>query len=261
MSIHGIIFDMGWTLMEFTGDFSATEKEGAQDLNRFLQEQGFDADGAAVFESYREEMIALWQLGESLNYEYPARLAMLRALRRYLSRDDAARIAHSALAVTYDSMMPKWQLYPDTISTLTTLRDAGYRLGCISNTNDGAMVWRMVDRGGLRPWLSPIYTSEEIGLRKPHPYLFQMVLDDWGMRPEEVIMVGDTLNADVLGAHNAGMRGIWVDRRAGSPWSDNEDSKSHIIPDATIEQLAELPDLLNGDWGRSQILPRRREGR
>jgi putative hydrolase of the HAD superfamily len=128
------------------------------------------------------------------------------------------------------------------------LRDAGYRLGCISNTNDGTLVWRMVDQGGLREWLAPIYTSEELGLRKPHPYPFRLVLQEWGMRPKEVIMVGDTLNADILGAQNAGMRGVWIDRRSGSPWSNNEESKDRITPDATIEQLSELPELLDGDW-------------
>ena len=62
-------------------------------------------------------------------------------------------------------------------------------------------------------------------------------------------MVGDTLNADVLGAHTVGMRGVWVDRGPTNPWSNNKESK-HIVPDATIQQLAELPALLNADWGR-----------
>jgi FMN phosphatase YigB (HAD superfamily) len=75
-----------------------------------------------------------------------------------------------------------------------------------------------------------------------------MLLDDWALPPGEVIMVGDTLNADVLGAHNVGMRGIWIDRGRTNPWSNNEGSRQ-IVPDATIKQLAELPGLLDGDWG------------
>jgi putative hydrolase of the HAD superfamily len=174
---------------------------------------------------------------------------MLRALRRHLNREDAARLARGALTASFESLLPHWQLYPDTISTLTTLREAGYRLGCISNTNDGAHVQRLLDRSGLRHWLAPIYTSEAIGLRKPHPDIFQMVLDDWEIPPKEAVMVGDTLNADVLGAHNADMRGIWIRRELGSPWSNNEEAQDNIKPDARIEQLAELPELLNSDWG------------
>lgn len=246
MTIRGIIFDLGWTLLDFTADIPATEGERARDLATFLQGNGFDLDGADVFGSYRQEMHVLWQAGTALNYEYPARLAMLRALRLYLEHGDAARLATDAVAASFDSIIPLWQPYADTYDTLAALRDAGYRLGCISNTNDGAHVARLLDRNGLRPWLSPIYTSEEIGLRKPHPAIFRMLLDAWGMPSEEVVMVGDTLDADVLGAHNAGMRGIWVDRGLVNPWSDNEASKGRVLPDATIRQLAELPDLLIG---------------
>jgi HAD superfamily hydrolase (TIGR01662 family) len=245
LTICGIIFDLGWTLLDFAGDISTSHTQRGVDLDRFLRDQGFDVDGPAIFATYRQEMATLWEVGRPYNYEYPARLAMLRALRRYLGQNDAARLARDALAVSFDSVIPQWQLYPDTVGTLTLLREAGYRLGCVSNTNDGAHVQRMVDHCGLRPWLSPIYTSEEIGLRKPHPYLFELVLSDWDMSPNQVIMVGDTLDADVLGAHNVGMRGVWIDRGHVNPWSRNEDSIAHIVPDATIKQLGELPDLLN----------------
>jgi HAD superfamily hydrolase (TIGR01662 family) len=245
VTIRGIIFDLGWTLVDFASDIPGAEPQRIRDLDSFLLENGLGLDGAAVFASYREEMRALWQAGAALNYEYPARLAMLRALRRYLDREDATRFAAAALDVSFESVVSQWQLYPDTLDTLSALRDDGYRLGCISNTNDGAHVWRIVDRCELRPWLSPIYTSQEVGLRKPHPRIFEMVLEQWRLPPDQVIMVGDTLNADVLGAHNADMHGVWIDRGLVNPWSNNEKSKTHIVPDATIQQLAELLDLLD----------------
>lgn len=248
MAIRGIIFDLGWTLLDFNGDIPATATQRARDVGDFLASNGFDLDGAAVFATYREKMRGLWEAGAALNYEYPARLAMLRALRRYLRPKEADRLARGALEASFDSVVRQWQLYPDTITTLSALRAAGYRLGCISNTNDGAHVWRLVDRFGLRPWLSPIYTSEEIGLRKPHPAIFRMLLDEWEMPPPEVIMVGDTLNADVLGAHNAGMCAVWIDRGPVNPWSNNEEAVDHIRPDATIRQLGGLLDLLRDGW-------------
>jgi putative hydrolase of the HAD superfamily len=248
LTIHGIVFDLGWTLVDFTGNISTMEIERARDLGGFLSANGFELEGAAVFGAYRKEMGVLWEVGSELNYEYPASLAMLRALRHFLAHEDAARLSHGALEASFESLIPLWQRYPDTISTLTALRNTGYRLGCISNTNDDTHVQNMIDRAELRSWLSPIYTSAGVGLRKPHPEIFQMLLDDWGLLPGEVIMVGDTLNADVLGAHNVGMRGVWVDRGRTNPWSNNEGSK-HIVPDATIKELAELPGLLDGDWG------------
>ncbi len=249
MTVRGIIFDLGWTLVDFIGDIPAAEAQRARDLDNFIRASGFDLDGTDVFAIFRAEMQSLWQVGRELKYEYPARLGMLRALRRYLDRPDAARLAADALEASFASLIPQWELYPDALDTLVTLREAGYRLGCISNTDDGAHVWRIVDNCGLLPWLSPIYLSAEVGLRKPHPHLFQRMLDDWELPPGQVVMVGDTLDADVLGAHNAGMRGIWVDRGPVNPWSQNEKSRAYILPDATVRQLAELPDLLFRDFG------------
>jgi HAD superfamily hydrolase (TIGR01549 family) len=244
VTVRGIIFDLGWTLAGFTGHIAAVEGQRAWDLGIFLRACGFKIDSRAVFADYRQEMHILRAARGELNYEYPARLAMLRALRRHIPRPDAARLAADAMTASFEAVVRRWELYPDTLDTLGALRDASYRLACISNTNDGAHAWRIIDRCNLRLWLSPIYTSEEVGLRKPHPQIFHMVLDDWGLSPDQVVMVGDTLEADVQGAHNAGLHGVWVDRGPVNPWSDNETYKDHVVPDATIRQLAELPDLL-----------------
>jgi putative hydrolase of the HAD superfamily len=247
--IRGIIFDLGWTLLEFQGDILAMAGRRAEDLGGFLRAQGFDLDGTVVFEDYQAEGEHLWQAGTDLNYEYPARLAMLRALRRHLAPEHAAQLAREALAASFQCIIPRWRLYPDAMDVVRALHSAGYRVGCISNTNDGAHVQRMVDYYGLRPWLEPVYTSAEVGLRKPHPAIFTLVLDQWGLTPDEVVMVGDTLDADVLGAHNVGMWGIWVDRGLVNPWSENEESRGKVLPNATIQRLDELPGLLEEGWG------------
>jgi FMN phosphatase YigB (HAD superfamily) len=55
-------------------------------------------------------------------------------------------------------------------------------------------------------------------------------------------MVGDTLGADILGAHNAGLLAIWITRRAETP--ANQAHQDTIQPDVTIDTLSELPDVL-----------------
>ncbi len=54
-------------------------------------------------------------------------------------------------------------------------------------------------------------------------------------------MVGDTLSADILGAHNTGMRGVLITADE-PPWNDED--REAIIPDATIASLSELPGLI-----------------
>ncbi len=55
-------------------------------------------------------------------------------------------------------------------------------------------------------------------------------------------MVGDMLGADVLGAHNAGLRGIWATMQAER--GANDAHQHTIVPDGVIGSLSELPELL-----------------
>ena len=57
-----------------------------------------------------------------------------------------------------------------------------------------------------------IYTSEEAKAYKPRRELFEMALADAGLRPDEVIHIGDSVTSDVKGASAAGIRPIWLNR-------------------------------------------------
>jgi HAD superfamily hydrolase (TIGR01662 family) len=249
VSIQGAVFDLGWTLIDFSKDVPTAVENCVRDLDSFFRGNGFELDCKAVFDDYFQEVRVLWQAGDAFLYEYPASLSMLRALRRHVPGPDAARLTAGVMRDGFVSIIASWQLFPDVLDTLAALRDAGYRLGCVSNINDGHIMRSVVEREKLHNWLWPIYLSEDVGLRKPHPRLFQMVLDDWELPPDQVVMVGDNRKTDIQGAQNAGLRGIWLDRDVDHPWRRIEGDASDIIPDATIQQLSELPGLLVGGWG------------
>lgn len=58
-----------------------------------------------------------------------------------------------------------------------------------------------------------VVTSEEVGAYKPSPAMFARALDALSLDASEVMHVGDSLNADMRGAHAAGIRAAWVNRR------------------------------------------------
>ncbi len=122
------------------------------------------------------------------------------------------------------------------------MSEAGYRLGIISNAGDEANVQRLIEKANVRPYFQPILISAALGVRKPDPRPFQLVLREWDLAAEEVVMVGDTLTADILGAQNVSMRGIWMKTQAER--EDNLRSLARVQPDATAEGLADLPDLI-----------------
>ncbi len=66
----------------------------------------------------------------------------------------------------------------------------------------------------LEHLIDTLVTSEETGFIKPDPRIFHIALERLGMRAEEAVMVGDSWNGDVLGAHQAGLPAIWLNRHS-----------------------------------------------
>jgi HAD superfamily hydrolase (TIGR01662 family) len=146
----------------------------------------------------------------------------------------------SALDAMYSITQQNWYLESDAVPTLKILREAGYRLGMISNTSDDENVQQLVDRCELRPYFDVILTSAGCGIRKPDEHIFHLALDFFGLPAEQTAMVGDMLEADILGANQLGMYSIWITRRAEVP----EEGELKIQPQAIITALDQVPDLL-----------------
>ena len=62
---------------------------------------------------------------------------------------------------------------------------------------------------GLDRFVDELVVSEEARVSKPDPRIFQIALERLGRRASEVVMVGDSWAADVIGARGAGIRAIW----------------------------------------------------
>jgi len=149
-------------------------------------------------------------------------------------------ILRRALDAMYSVTQVNWYLEDDAHSSLTELSVLGYRLGLLSNASDDWDVQQLVDHWELRQHFDYILTSAAAGLRKPHPFMFQCALEFFAVNSSQVAMVGDTLTADIAGAENLGIYGIWLTRRALMP----PDGDLIIQPQAIISSLKELPLLL-----------------
>ena len=106
-----------------------------------------------------------------------------------------------------------WELYPDTRQSLEKLKQSDFSLGIVSNWNSSLK--RIVEGLELTHYFDFILSSAEAGWKKPSPKIFEMALQLAATEPARVVHVGDTYQADVLGARNAGIRGIMLDRRGG----------------------------------------------
>ena len=102
-----------------------------------------------------------------------------------------------------------WQLLPDVKACLDELD--GYRLGIISNGNAVQQRQKLTALGIIEKF-SPIVISEEVGVSKPDPGIFQFACRKAGVAPSDCWHIGDNLTADAQGSISAGLRGVWLNR-------------------------------------------------
>ena len=101
-----------------------------------------------------------------------------------------------------------------THESLGRLRDAGLRLGIVSNS-DGR-VEQALTQAGLREYFDVVIDSSLAGIEKPDPAIFLAALDALGVRPEEALYVGDLYEVDIIGARAAGIEAVLL-TPPGSP--------------------------------------------
>ena len=110
------------------------------------------------------------------------------------------------------------------------LTDKNYQLHLITNGFEKTQHAKL-HHSGLETFFKEIITSEASNSLKPQKEIFEYALNKAGAAVEESIMIGDTLDVDVLGAMNAGMDQVHV---------NYNNAEQDLIPTYTISTLREL---------------------
>ena len=234
------LFDLGSTLIYFSGDWPEVSRQGQATLVHTLLQAGLKLDQAAFGAQLQDRLNEYFAGRDADLVEHTTGATLLTLLAEWGYPDPPQALVQHALRVMYQVSEVYWHVEAESQLALETLHQQGYRLGLISNAADDANVQRLVDKAGLRSYFDVILTSAAQGIRKPHPRIFQSALGYWQAAPSQAIMVGDTLSADIQGANDLGLFSVWVTRRAAP-----QDSPSDPIqPGATLENVGELPGLL-----------------
>jgi FMN phosphatase YigB (HAD superfamily) len=117
------------------------------------------------------------------------------------------------------------------------------RVGLCSNFSHSETALGILEEAGLHGHLDAIAISDLVGYRKPRGEIFQAVLGELEVPPEEALHVGDDLGVDIAGAVAFGMRTAWITRRVDDP---EQRLRAHDgpLPDFSIRDLAEIPPLV-----------------
>lgn len=240
--IRGVIFDLGSTLLRFQGDWDAVILEGRLAMVQSLISMGVPIDGLDFGAAFQRDMEASLRQRQEDHVERPAGSVLRSVLRRAGIVDISDEQIQSALKAMFEISEAHWALMPDTHDVLGELQRRSLSLGMISNASDTDDVNRLIDAADLRNYFDPIIISAEFGKRKPDPSLFEAVLQTWSLPPDQVVMIGDTLPHDILGAQESGLRNIWLTAQADTAL--NRAYAGKVVPEAIASELSEVPDLI-----------------
>lgn len=233
--IRGMLFDLGDTLWSRKDASIWQHMEGAsnhkaiallrQHVSPALLPALDDKTlGQGLRDSLDEQVRAAIRLDPGR--EPDCALAIVQTLHQWgidaIDRDLGAAI-FDALRVRIPVSRP---LFDDVLPTLAELRQRGFLLGVVTNRLWGGKVFHEdVQTLGLLNHFdySHMAISADLGVRKPHPAIFQHALNAIQVPPEQAVMVGDSLRADIAGAQGLGIFSIWKPKPA---WR----SHIHAIP-------------------------------
>ena len=110
-----------------------------------------------------------------------------------------------------------------------------YRMHILSN-GFREVQYKKIENSGLKSYFDKIILSEDAGINKPHPDMFTYALKNTNSRRDQTVTIGDSWDADMVGAYQSRIAQIWF-----NPASEPPDG---FEPTHTVQTLAEIKDIL-----------------
>ncbi|MDP2950561.1 MAG: HAD-IA family hydrolase [Chloroflexota bacterium] len=275
--IKAVLFDLGDTLWHFPNmpPHVVVREETVRRINALLLRWGIEPEGELIF------------LGRDIRFaveeetERAYRADCVSPDYRALCREAAARLGLPISEREAAELWDAWNLggqffgrtlFPDAIDTLRWLQEQGFLLGSVTNRAFGGPRF-LAEMGeyGIDGYFQVISISCDVGYMKPHPAIFHHALEALGVAPEETMMVGDSLRADVGGAKALGMTAAWKRsigtdgepeeqeedalRDVGGPLSPGSEPALSLAKGQALGELDVQPDYTIDDLGELTQLP------
>ena len=222
--ITDVYFDLDHTLWDF-------EKNSALAFAEIFDKQKLELDVEEFLSVYKPINFRYWELyrNNSVNKE-ALRFGRLKDSFDAL-KFEASDVTINLLAEEYIQYLPKNNhLLDGSVEVLQELQPR-YNLHIITNGFEEVQHKKMFN-SGILDYFRTITTSEEAGVKKPHPLIFEKALEKSGALPQNSVMIGDNLEADIIGAAQFGLHAIYL----------NVDEQ---LPQQQFPEVKKLKDLLN----------------
>lgn len=220
--IKHIFFDLDHTIW----DFDRNAQETLLELYETYQLKGLGLQSVEFIERYTANNHSLWQqyhLGE-ISKE---KLRQDRFRNTFLELGVKPELIPTEFEEDYVRISPtKTNLFEGAEKVLAYLQNK-YKLHIISNGFKETTLTKM-DLCGLNPYFTNVIISEDVGINKPDRLIFEHAINKAEAKVEESIMIGDSLEADIRGAQNFGMKAIFFNPLNIAQPEDVEWQISHL---------------------------------
>jgi putative hydrolase of the HAD superfamily len=220
--LRAVLFDWGDTLFHFAYDEELLEAGWEAGLAALAREDLPRQDETAA--RFRERYMPLLFVPGSLEeVEYPG---LVRELLESFGVEVDDEELDRFLAAEHAAWEPARLVGAHTHALLDSLRERDLATGLVSNAFDpGWLLHEDLARMGIAERLDAAVFSSEVGKRKPHPAIFEAMLERLGVMPEDALFVGDRRLEDVQGAKELGMTTVQA------LWFRVDDDELGVDPD------------------------------
>ncbi|MGE5140174.1 MAG: HAD family hydrolase [Rudaea sp.] len=244
LPIRAVVFDMGGTIEDVYYD-DEIRLEATRGLREIMVRYGVDP-GLPVVELYgvvRKGMRKYKDWREQSERELPPERVWAEFVfpSRVFPPGQLEEVAEK-LALYYDTHFSIRTMRPEVPGTLNALRDAGLRLGIISNILSRGQVPANLAAYEIDRFFQVVVLSSCFGWRKPNPRIFHEAARLLRLRPAECAYVGDTVSRDVAGSQRAGY-GLSIQVKSFLTTKSDKPTDT-ARPDAVVENLMEVVHLV-----------------
>ncbi len=223
-NIEHVFFDLDHTLWDF-------DKNSELAFREIFEKQKITIDLGEFLEVYKPINFKYWELYRNNSVSKDdlrfGRLKEAFDALKFQTQDSTINL----IADDYIEYLPNNNhLLDGSMELLNHLKDK-YSLHIITNGFEEVQ-HRKMKSSGIHEFFQTITTSEEAGVKKPHPQIFEIAVRKSGSKVDRSIMIGDNLEADIIGAHNFGLQVIHL--------NTHEQAVQNQYP-----QIQKLNELLN----------------
>ncbi|WP_436344891.1 HAD family hydrolase [Natronorubrum sp. FCH18a] len=231
MTVDAVLFDFDNTFYPYSPCNQAGKdaaREVAQDLGYEFNQESFEA-------FYQEGRRAIKREVPGTAASHERFLYFKYALEQHTGRPQPTDAL--ALGEAYwEAYIEEMALFPGVEETLETLRERGIDVGIVTNLTTRIQLEKLAALG-LEDSIDLLLTSEETGQEKPGSAMFTLPLARLECCPSQAVMVGDNVEADVVGANAVGLETVLFNADVDE---DDDPLEGHRAPDHRIDAFGDL---------------------